>query len=199
MVQTPWSRSISVHAAPRTSPERIRRPYHLQNRRHLAMRRRLHMPYAVSLRSEHRADPVAGVVGPEIHRHGPFQYSADALAQLPGRGGPVVPDRSKDADHVRGRQLRNWHVTDAGEGVPFQAGQPELRMLGRAPSRPQLLPNLPGRLREGGQRLGPTLPGQRIASLAGQASGSRTPSPGLPSAIPGGIRRARAQFGGRGW
>ena len=126
------------------------------------------MPYAVSLRSEHRADPVAGVVGPEIHRHGPFQYSADALAQLPGRGGPVVPDRSKDADHVRGRQLRNWHVTDAGEGVPFQAGQPELRMLGRAPSRPQLLPNLPGRVREGGQRPGPTLPGQRIASLAGQ-------------------------------
>ena len=147
---------------------RVRCPNGLDRGRHLAMRRRLHVPHAVPLRSEHRAGPVAGVVGPEIHRHRPFQYRADALAQLPGGGGPVVPDRSEDADHVRRGHLRNRHVTDAGEGVPFQVAQPELRMLGRAPSRPQLLPNLPGRLREGGQRLRPTLPGQRIASLAGQ-------------------------------
>ena len=41
-------------------------------------------------------------------------------------------------------------------------------MLGGAPARPQLLPDLPGRVREGGRRLDPPLLRQGIASLAGE-------------------------------
>ena len=41
-------------------------------------------------------------------------------------------------------------------------------MLRGAPARPQLVPDLPGRLREGGHRLGPPLLGQEVATVAGQ-------------------------------
>ena len=41
-------------------------------------------------------------------------------------------------------------------------------MLRGAPARPQLVPDLPRRLREGGHRLGPPLLGQEVATVAGQ-------------------------------
>ena len=110
----------------------------------------------------------ARVVGPEAHRHRPLHHRADALAQLPGGGRPVVPDRRENPDHVGARHLRNRHLSDARDGVALQAAQPELRMLGGTPARPQLVPDLPGRVREGGRRLDAALLRQRIASLAGQ-------------------------------
>ena len=117
MVHTPSSRSTSVHTAPRTSPERVAVSTRNSNASFttvlafdartvsiaddtFAVRQRPHVPNKPSLRTEHRADPVARVVGPEIHRHGPFHDRADALAQLPGGGRHVVPDRCENADHV---------------------------------------------------------------------------------------------------
>ena len=50
----------------------------------------------------------------------------------------------------------------------LQARQPELRMPGGAPARPQLLPDRPGGVREGGHRLGLPLPGPGVAPVAGQ-------------------------------
>ena len=55
---------------------RTRRPHGLNRRRHLAMRQRPHVPHHILLRSEHRADPVARVVGPKVHRHGPLHDRA---------------------------------------------------------------------------------------------------------------------------
>ena len=50
------------------------------------MRQSPHVLYHVMLRSEHRPEPVARVVGPQLHRHGSFQHRADALMQKPGCG-----------------------------------------------------------------------------------------------------------------
>ena len=113
----------------------VRRPDRPECRRHFAVRQRPHVPHGVPLRSEHGTDPVARVVGPKIHRHGPFQDRADALAQLPGRGCLLVPDRSEDPDHVGARHLRNRHLPDVREGVVLHARQPELCMSGGAPAR----------------------------------------------------------------
>ena len=96
------------------------------------------------------------------------QDRADALAQLPGGRCLLVPDRSEDPDHVRTRHLRNRHLPDVREGVALQTPQPELRMLGGAPARPQLLPDRPGGGHEGGHRLGPSLLGPGVAPVAGQ-------------------------------
>ena len=67
-------------------PGRIRSPYRLNGRCHLAMRQRPEVLHNVFLRAEHPPDPVAGVVGPEVHRHGPFQHPMHALADGSGRG-----------------------------------------------------------------------------------------------------------------
>ena len=123
MVHTPSSRSISVHTALRTSPERVAVSTRnskasfttgpefddltFSNRgRHLAVRQRPHMPHDLPPRPEHRTDPVARVVGPEVHRHRPPHDRADALAQLPGRGRLVVPDRSENPDPGPARGTR---------------------------------------------------------------------------------------------
>ena len=72
---------------------RARRPHLPDCRRDLPVRQRLHLPDDVVLRAESRTDPVAGVVRPEFHRHGPLHDRPDALAQLPGRGRLLVPER----------------------------------------------------------------------------------------------------------
>ena len=147
---------------------RVRRPHRSERGRHFAMRQRPHVTHGVTLRTEHRTDPVARVVGPKIHRHGPFQHRADALAQLPGRGCLLVPDRSENSDHVGARHLRDRHLPNVREGVVLQARQPELCMSGGAPARPQLLPDRPGGGREAGHRLGPSLLGPGVSPVAGQ-------------------------------
>ena len=126
------------------------------------------MTHAIALRPQHRSDPVARVVGPQIHRHRPLQDRPDALAQFPGGGRLAVPDRSQYPDHVGAGDLRYRHPTDARQGVALEAAPPQLGMPGGAPARPQLLPDLPGRLREGGRRLGAALIGQGISPLPGQ-------------------------------
>ncbi len=147
---------------------RLRRPHRPECRCHFAVRQRPHVTHGVPLCAEHRADPVAWVVGPKIHRHGPLQDRADTLAQLPGGGRLLVPDRSQNPDHVRARHLRNRHLPDVREDVSFQASQPEPGMQGGAPARSQLLPDRPGGVREGGHRLGPPLLGPGVAPVAGQ-------------------------------
>ena len=46
-------------------------------RSHLAMRQRPQVLHHVMLWPQHRAEPVAGVVGPELHRHRPLQHRPD--------------------------------------------------------------------------------------------------------------------------
>ena len=132
------------------------------------MGQRPHVTHNLPLRTKHRADPVTGVVGPKIHRHGPLKDRTDALAQLPGGGGLLVPDRSENSDHVGARHFRNRHLTDAREGVVLQARQPEPSMPGGAPARPQLLPDRSGGVRERGNRHRLPLSGPGVAPLAGQ-------------------------------
>ena len=79
-------------------------------------------------------------------------------------------------------------------------------MLGGAPARPQLVPNLPGRVREGGDRLRPPLLGRGIASLAGQLAVRERPLAGFlqrdqgesaePELGPSGSRRIRTSCAG---
>ena len=44
------------------------------------MRQGPHVLHDVMLGTQDRVDPVARVVDPKLHRHGPFQDRADALA-----------------------------------------------------------------------------------------------------------------------
>ena len=147
----------------REGVEVLRGDPHPNRRRHVAMRQRTHVPRDTSLRSEHRPDAGTRVVRPEIHRHLPLHGHADALMQVPGGGHLLVPDRSENPDHVGARHPRDRHPADSWEGMHLHGAQPQLRMLGRPPARPQLLPDPPCRLREGGHPLGPPLFGKRIA------------------------------------
>ncbi len=59
------------------------------------------------LRSLDRPHTVARVVGPELHRHGPFQNRADPLAHAPGRDRLHVPERGEDLKHIGAGHLRD--------------------------------------------------------------------------------------------
>ena len=66
----------------------------------------LHVLGNVLLGTQHRADPVAGIVDPVLHGYGPFQDRPQALAHPPGRGGLLVPDRREDRNvSINLRQL----------------------------------------------------------------------------------------------
>ena len=70
------------------------------------MRQRPQLLHHAVLRAAHRPDPVAGVVGPELHRHRPFQHRANALVHRLGRGPLRVPDRGRDLQNVAARHRR---------------------------------------------------------------------------------------------
>ena len=59
---------------------RRRCPHRRHRRRHVAMGQRPHVPHEVVLGTKHRQDAVARVVGAKLHRDGPLQHRADALA-----------------------------------------------------------------------------------------------------------------------
>lgn len=131
------------------------------------MGQHLHVLHEIPLRSEDWPDPVARIVEPKLHRHDSLHHRADTLA--PPRSGCLhVPDGSEYPYHVGAGHLRHRHLADEREGVAFQAAQPDLRVLGVAPAGPQLFLDLHSDLREGRQRLGAALLGQRIAALAGE-------------------------------
>ncbi len=81
----------------------------------------LHVLGHVLLGTQHRADPVAGVVSAILHGYGPFQDRPQALAHPPGCGGLLVPEGREDIKHVGARNLRDRHLADAREGEPPQA------------------------------------------------------------------------------
>ena len=73
----------------------------------------LHVPDNVLLGAEDRADPVAGVVDPVLHGHGPFQDRTQAQAHPPGRLRLPVPDGREDLKHVGAGNLGDRHLADA--------------------------------------------------------------------------------------
>ena len=82
-------------------------PHGHNGRRHVAMRQRPHVLHGRPLRSEDRPDAVARVVGPQLHRHGPFQHRPDTLAHPPGGLRLLVPDGREDLQHVGAGHLRH--------------------------------------------------------------------------------------------
>ena len=75
--------------------QRRRCPHLPDHRSHLPMGQGLHVLGNVLLGTQHRADPVAGVVHAELHGYGPFQDRPQALAHPPAALYPQVqPERS---------------------------------------------------------------------------------------------------------
>ena len=65
----------------------------------------LHVLGHVLLGTQDRSDPVAGVIAPELHGHGPFQDRPQALAHPPGGGRLPVSEGRQDLKHVSARDL----------------------------------------------------------------------------------------------
>ena len=138
------------------------------------MRQRLHVLHDVLLRAERGADPVAGVVRPDLRRHGPFHDRPDALAELAGGGLLLVPDRSQNPDHVGARHLRDRRLADARKGVARQARHPVVGMPRIAPTGPFLFHDALGSFGKGRLVPGAASLCERITALAGQlAIGAR--------------------------
>ena len=120
------------------------------------------------LRAQDREDAVARIVATHLHRHGPLQYPADALAHGPGGLHPHVPDGREDLKHVGTVNLTDRPVADARDGVPLQAAQPVLRLLRTAPARPLLLDYGGCGPGEGGHAPGAAPLGERVAARAAE-------------------------------
>ena len=138
------------------------------------MVQRRHVLHEVLLRPEHRSDPVAGVVGAQLHGHGPIHDGAHALAHAPRGLGPDVPDAPERAEHVGAGHVAYRHAADDREHVARQARQPVPGVLGIAPAAMLVGPDPLGGLGEGGHAPGALLLGQRVAAGAcGLAVGER--------------------------
>ena len=129
--------------------------------------------------TQHRTDPVAGVVNAELHGYGPFQDRLQALAHPPGRGRPLVPDGREDLQHVGTRNLRDRHLADAREGEPPQARDPLAGVSRIAPSGPLLFQHTRGGFGEGGDGLAASLLGERVPTLASELAVDERLLPGL--------------------
>ena len=136
------------------------------------MRQRPQLLHHAVLRAAHRPDPVAGVVGPELHRHRPFQHRANALVHRLGRGPLRVPDRGRDLQNVAARH-RPASCQRAGtrsrrKHTPPLPGQ----AAGRAEGRPHRV-----RLRQSRPRDIDRAPlvGRRTAGLGGRSGDKAGP------------------------
>ena len=140
------------------------RPYRPDGRGHVPVGQRLPVRHDVVLRTEHRQHAVAWVVVPHVQRDGPLQHRPDALAD--GAGGLCldVPNRREDFQHVRGVDLGHGPVADAGEGVPFHAPDPSLRVPPTAPAVALLFEHALGGFGEGGNALDAAPVGERVAA-----------------------------------
>ena len=137
------------------------------------------MPDSVLLGAKDRADPVAGVVDPELHRHGPFQDRAQTLAHPPGGLRLPVPDGREDLEHVGARDLRDGHLADAREGEPPQARHPLAGVSPIAPAGPLLFQHTRGGFGKGRYALGAALLRQWVPALAGKLAVDERLLPGL--------------------
>ena len=133
----------------------------------------------VLLSAKDRADPVAGVVDPVLHGHGPFQDRTQAQAHPPGRLRLPVPDGCEDLKHVGAGNLGDRHLADAREGQPPQARQPLAGVFPVAPSGPLLFQHTGSSFGEGGDGLATSLLGERAPALAGQLAVDERLLPGL--------------------
>ena len=106
----------------------------------------------------------ARVVGSKLHRDGPLQDGADALAQGPRGLRLDVRDRREDLQHVGGIDLRDRPAADTREGVAFEAAPPVLRVPPAAPAAALLFEHAPGGIGEGGDPLDTALVGQWVSA-----------------------------------
>ena len=127
------------------------------------MRQRPHVLHDVTLGTQDRVDPVTGVVDPELHRHRPLQYRADALPQPPGGVRLRVPDGSEDLQHVGARDLRDRHLPNAREGVPLEGQDPVAAVRPTSPAGLLLFYHTRGGFGEARYALPTTLLGKRVA------------------------------------
>ena len=153
-----------------------RRP---DGRGHLAMGQGPHVLHDVMLSAQDRADPIARVVDPELHRHRPRQHHADALPQPPGGLCLRVPDGSEDLQHVGASDLRPRYLPDAREGVPLEGQDPLAAVRPTSPAGLFLLHHTRGGFGEARHALRTTLLGKRVAALAGQLTVGQRLFPGL--------------------
>ena len=135
-------------------------------RRHVPVRHRRHVPHDPVLRAEHRPEPVAGIVGSQVHGDGPFHHRPDALAHRARRLDLAVPDRRENLQHVGAVDLRDRAIADAREGVVLQAVEPRLRLPAPAPAGALALDHGGGGLGEGRHVLQAALVGQGVAARA---------------------------------
>ena len=145
-----------------------RSPHRPDSRSHLPMRQGLQVPDNVLLGAKHRSDPVAGVVDPVLHGHGPFQDRTQAQAHPPGRLRLPVPDGREDLKHVGAGNLRDRHLADAREGQPPQARQPLAGVFPVAPVALLLFQYTGSSFGEGEDTLGAALLPKWVPALAGQ-------------------------------
>ena len=140
--------------------------------------------------SEHGADAVARIVGPELHRRGPLHHRADPLAHAPRSLRSDVPDGSENRQHVSARHVADRHPADAGHQVARHARLPVVGVPRIAPAGPLVIPHALGSVGERGHALGGGLPASgspperaslRLAKACSRASLSKTsgkpPSP----------------------
>ena len=146
-----------------------RSPHRPDSRSHLPMGQGLQVLDNVLLGAQHRADPVAGVVDPVLHGHGPFQDRTQAQAHPPGRLRLPVPDGREDLKQVGAGNLRDRHLADAREGQPPQARQPLAGVFPVAPAGPLLFQHTGSSFGVGGDGLATSLLGERVPALAGPA------------------------------
>ena len=143
------------------------------------MRQGPHVLHDVMLWTQDRADPVARVVDPELHRHRPLQHRTEALAQPPGGLRLRVPDGGEDLQHVGARDLRHRHLPDTREGVPLEGQDPLAAVRPTSPAGALLFHHTRGGFSEARYALRTTLLGKRVAALAGQLAVGQRLLPGL--------------------
>ena len=120
------------------------------------------------LRTQHRQDAVARVVRSQLHRHGPLQHRADALAHGTGGLGLHVPDGREDLQHVGAVDLGDRTLSVARERVTLEAAQPVLRVVPATPAALLLLHDAPGGFGKRGHSLDAALVGQGVSARARQ-------------------------------
>ena len=132
------------------------------------MRQGSHVLHDVMLGTQDRADPVARVVDPKLHRHGPFQHRANALTEPSGRLRLRVPDGSEDLQHIGASDLRHRHLPDTWEGVPLEGQDPLAAVRPTSLAGLLLFHHMCGGFGEAWHALRTTFLCERVATLAGQ-------------------------------
>ena len=211
IVHTAPAVSISSHLASWTSPEprrrehqelerqldgrlrRIRVPHRPDGCGHVLVRQRQPVRHDVALRTKHRQHPVAGIVVSQVHCDRPLQHRPDALAYGAGRLRLHRSDRREDLQHVGRVDLGDGPAADPGEGVPFEAPPPVLRVPLAVPAAALLFEHALSGLGEGrnapprgaSARAGPrpTPPACGWRGPAREPRPARSCMPGLPVCV----------------